>query len=225
MREQSDADLQVIRSMGWRRPSHTLISGRSILLDLSSNDDDWLKSIDGKHRYYVRKSAGAALSWAHGNSAALRRDLANMTQTLNVEKGMNLPEWDAQDMESLDRCMPNAICILVGCIESRPVTGCLVLMQGTSALYLSAATLKEGRGVSAAYSMFSTLRRILREQNIRVLDFGGIDPASDTARGVDHFKRGFGGREMSYLGEWDWATPSILRLAANQLIKRRAGGT
>ena len=43
-----------------------MLSGQSILLDLGSGDEDWLNSISGKHRYYVRKSLGAGLSWAVG---------------------------------------------------------------------------------------------------------------------------------------------------------------
>ncbi len=224
MHEYSEKDSQVIRSVGWSAPTHCIVSGRSILLDLTSPEKEWLSAITGKHRYYVKKANGAPLEWACGNTGALRRDLVTLTQTLIVEKGMDLPEWDAQTVEDLNTNLGDAVFILIGYLNARPVTGCLVLIQGAVAYYLSAATLKDGRDVSAAYSMFARVRGLLRERGIQVLDFGGINPASEKARGVDHFKRGFGGKEIRYLGESDWATSSVLRRAANYLIKRRTPG-
>ncbi len=224
MREYSDEVSRLIRSAGWSAPTHCILSGRSILLDLKNPEKEWLSSITGKHRYYVKKANGAPLEWACGNTDALRRDLVTLTQNLIVEKGMDLPEWDAQTVEDLNAKLGDAVYILIGRMNAKPVTGCLVLIQGPVAYYLSAATLKGGRDVSAAYSMFSRVRGLLRERGIQVLDFGGINPASEAARGVDHFKRGFGGKEIRYLGEADWATSSVLRRVANYLIKRRTPG-
>jgi lipid II:glycine glycyltransferase (peptidoglycan interpeptide bridge formation enzyme) len=221
MREQSEPDLEIMRSSGWCTPTHAVGSGQSILLDLKPDDSEWLKSIAGKHRYYVKKSNGAALEWVCGNSESLRRDLAALTQCLVVEKGLVLPEWDGHTIEDLNRRIGDGVCILIGYLNAKPVTGCLVLVQGAAAHYLSAATLKEGRDVSAAYSMFAKIRSLLRERGVYLLDFGGINPASEKARGVDHFKGGFGGRQIKYLGERDWANTSILRHVANLLIKRR----
>ena len=43
----------------------------------------------------------------------------------------------------------------------------------------------------------------------------------EEAKGVDHFKKGFGGSTVEYLGEWDWAPYEWLRRAANIAIARR----
>ncbi len=224
LREYAETDAQAMLSAGWNRPRHPMLSGKSILLSLDEGEDDWLRSIDAKHRYYVRKSAGAALTWKHGNTAALRRDLETLTRKLSEEKSMDLHGRDAGALEILGSSMPGAVQILVGYLDGEPVTGCLVLVHNTKAHYEAAATVGRGRDVSAAYCMFARLRGILREQKILQLDFGGINPESDKARGVDHFKSGFGGRPVRYLGEWDWAASPLLRFAANYMIKRRARG-
>lgn len=224
LREQSDGDAEGLRAAGWTRPTFRVGSGQSILMDLEADDADWLKSITSKHRYYVKKANKAPLNWVCGNTDVLRRDLVAMSQGLSVEKGLKLPEWDAASMENLYASIGEAGWLLVGYLEGKAVTGCLVLLSGDTGYYLSAATLGEGREVSAAYSMFAKLRSLLRERGVRTLDFGGINPAAESARGVDHFKRGFGGREIRYLGEWDWATSPLLRRAANFLIQRRARG-
>lgn len=223
MREYAETDAQAMLLAGWNRPRHPMLSGKSILLSLDEAEDDWLRSIDAKHRYYVRKSAAAALSWKHGDTAALRGDLETLTRRLSEEKGMDLLGRNAGALESLGGSMPGAVQILVGYLDGEPVTGCLVLVQHAKAHYEQAATVGRGRDVSAAYCMFARLREILREQKVMQLDFGGINPEFDQARGVDHFKSGFGGVGVRYLGEWDWAATPMLRFVANYMIKRRAG--
>lgn len=223
MCDHSVEDETRMRSLGWQRPSHSLLSGQSVLLSLELDENEWLRSIDKKHRYYVKKSAGAGITWAAGDTEELRRDLAQLTAQLSEEKGMALQERSAAALEDLSREMPGAVEILVGRLDSEAVTGCMVLKCAGKAIYATAATVGRGRETSAAYIMLAKLRGHLREQGVKLLDFGGINPASEKARGVDHFKRGFGGSDVRYCGEWDWAAVPGLRWAANLLIKHRAG--
>ena len=69
--------------------------------------------------------------------------------------------------------------------------------------------------------MVPKLFEILQQAGITRFDFGGVDPHAPSARGVDHFKRGFGGELMAHLGEWEWAANTSLRWAANILIGRK----
>lgn len=87
--------------------------------------------------------------------------------------------------------------------EGRPATSCLVLTLADKAFYLLAATGTDGRRISAAYAMVFKLFELLKSRGVTRFDFGGIDPLSPSARGVDHFKRGFGGEIVEYLGEWE----------------------
>jgi len=225
LREHLDSDAEIISLHGWNRPHDPMLSGQTILMDMRMNDDAWLSSINGKHRYRVRKSTAAALNWEYGNTERLRRDLAAVARQLGEEKGIELQETDVPALESLNLALPaGAAQILVGYLDAEPVTACLVLIQCAKAYYVTAATVGRGREVSGAYCMITRLRSILREQKVMEFDFCGIDASSDRARGVYHFKRGFGGRVIRYLGEWEWATSSLLRSVANQLIGRRVRG-
>lgn len=221
LRDFADDDARVLANAGWRRPQHPMLSGESVGLDMHLEDDEWLKSIDRKHRYYVRKSAAAGLDWVHGNNETLRSDLAGVTRRLSEEKGMPLLDMDLRTLQSLGNRLPGAVLILIGYLGAEPVTGCLALVQQSKAFYATAATVGRGRDVSAAYFMVSRLRSLLRERNVREFDFGGIHASSTGSRGVDHFKQGFAQKTIRYLGEWDWATSAMLRSAASHLIGRR----
>lgn len=221
--EQAEMGCRHLLSAGWTRPASPLLSGKSIQLDLALSEKDWLASIDSKHRYYVKKSSAASIRWEHGEADPLQKDFALLTRQLRQNKKANLQETDAELLASLKTCLPGSAQILVGYLDEQPVTGCLTLLVHEKAYYAIAATVGLGRSVSASYSMVAKLRSLLRASGVTRFDFGGIHPGADGARGVDHFKRGFGGREIQYLGEWDWATSSLLRHVASYLIKRRAG--
>jgi peptidoglycan pentaglycine glycine transferase (the first glycine) len=218
----TDLAVRALQSQ-WHRPASPLLSGKSLVLDLALPEGEWLASIDSKHRYYVKRSSSAPIRWIHGESAQLREDFALLTRQLRQEKTADLQEADMRLLDSLSTCLPGSAQILVGYLDGTPVSGCLTLIQREKAHYAMAATVGEGRSLSAAYSMIARLRTHLRECGVTHFDFGGISPQAAGARGVDHFKRGFRGQELQYLGEWDWATSSLLRKAAGYLIKRRAG--
>lgn len=224
VREFEGKEVAVLADLGWHRPGRPMLSGHSILLDVDAGAEEWLGTINAKHRYYVRKSLGSGLTWAFGNSAALRREMGALTLRLGQEKGMTFQDGTPESLESQARAMPGTVQVLIGYKGPEAVTGCVVLVQRDKAHYMAAATIESGRKLSAAYAMIATLRERLRAQHVERMDFGGIHPGHAPAQGVDHFKRGFGGREFRYLGEWDWATVSPLRLAADYLIGTRRPG-
>jgi hypothetical protein len=221
LRPREEADSQSLLAAGWTRPRHPMLSGRSIVLDLAPPPEQWLRTTEANHRYRMRKSAAAALKWSHGASPDLVADFATLCAALSREKRIPMPDTDLADIQDLCEWMGGSVLIMVGYLGSEPVSGCLVLVREKSAFYAFAATVAAGRAVSAAYSMMSELRDILRRQGIQSLDLAGVNPDSESGRGVYHFKRGFGGSPIEYLGEWEWSSSRLLGLLANMLIARR----
>ena len=86
-----------------------------------------------------------------------------------------------------------------------------------------AATGNKGRESNLAYSMTYKLFEYLMKIKINEFDFGGISPSS-AAAGVNHFKGGFGGEILEYLGEWDWSNFRCLRWGLNLAIKFKRDG-
>ena len=209
-------------STGWTRPSYPLLSGKSVLLDMVLPEMNWLASINSKHRYYVKKSSASSICWVHGETNQLQKDFASLTRQLIEFKKVAPRETDVDFLDRLQRCLPYSTHILVGYLDGQPVAGCLTLRQHAKAYYATAATIGLGRDLSASYSMVANLRSFMRKIGVTHFDFGGINPMAESARGVDHFKRGFSSREIEYVGEWDFATAPFLRHAANYLIKLRS---
>jgi hypothetical protein len=203
------------------RPQRSLNSGLTIQHDLVKPIDELRASWTSKHRYYAKQAQKAALEWSFGNEPSQRADFLALYGEMALAKGIKNKLFDPESVSAISGAFGGDCLILIGRQEGKPVTGCLVLICGASAFYLMAATNAAGRKISAAYAMMGQLFFILQERGVRKFDFGGIDPNSAQAGGVTHFKKGFGGQVVEYLGEWEWGASRLWRWLANLAIRLR----
>jgi len=203
------------------RPVFRINSGWTIQFDLSKSLAELRSAMTSKHRYYAKQSEKAGIQWKVGSSQTLLADAASLYQEMCRTKGIGRIALDPSSLGELSRQFGGDCLLLVGYRDTLPVTSCLTLKTGSKAFYLLAATGPEGRKISAAYAMVWKLFEVLKGEGVVHFDFGGIDPTSPSAAGVDHFKKGFGGKIVEYLGEWEWAVSRVLRWGANFMIKNK----
>lgn len=206
-------------SVTCRIPRHRLGSGTTVQVDLTPSLEQLLSGMASKHRYAVRRIGPDALQWKWGVTDALISDLARLHEEMSFAKKVSAA--DQRDLQQLVSAFGENIFLLVGYSGQEAVTGCLVLLKGKSAFYWRAATVRRGREMSAAYAMIPQLFRLLKSRGIERFDFGGILPGEPAAAGINHFKQGFGGRLVEYLGEWEWANPSWFCWGVNAWVGGR----
>lgn len=203
------------------RPGVKVTTEYTVQIDLSRPLEELRRAMTSKHRYYIKQSRAAGLKWKFGNVEGLARDMAFLHQDMSRAKGIEHLRCEWRDLAALSEEFGKDCLFLVGYHDEDPVTACLVLTVADKAFYLLAATGTEGRRISAAYTMVFELFELLKSSGVTRFDFGGIDPLSPSARGVDHFKRGFGGEVVKYLGEWEWVRSRCVRMAVNYLLRMR----
>lgn len=200
----------------WTVPRRSIGSGSTVLLDLSASLEQLQARMTGKHRHLARRLEEVGLQWRWGGTDTLVEDLGRLHAQMSAEKKVR-----AQETRGLAHLISdfreNAL-ILAGYHGAEPVTACLVLLKGTGAFYWRAATARKGRELSAAYGMILKLLELLKDRGIERFDFGGILPDAPSAAGINHFKRGFGGRVVVYSGEWEWASHSWIRRGVNAWV-------
>ena len=206
-----------------RRPFFKINSGYSVQFKIGDTPEDIKRKMTSKHRYYAKKASGAGIDWQAGNDDKLLADFAILHSEMVDNKKLTLGVISSQDLENMRAALGNGLLMLIGYMDGHPVSGCLVLVYGKKAFYMSASSGKRGRDVSAAYNMFEQLMKELNERGFTDLDFGGIDPINAASAGVNHYKCGFGGRIVEYIGEWESATSETVRLLINLAIRFKGG--
>lgn len=108
-------------------------------------------------------------------------------------------------------------------VQTRDNSGKLIAIRaafivGRFAWDALAAANEEARKCYASYVCAWNLLEELNERGVKHYDLAGIDPLEN--EGVFNFKKGFGGKRVNYLGEWEAARPSIARHLAGALISR-----
>ncbi len=205
-----------------RRPNARIGSGYSMHFDISDGAAGFSARMTSKHRYYLRKADAADLRWEAGSRDRDIAALAQLHRAMTVDKSLKTASMTESDYAALRAALgASALTILTGYLADRPVTSCLTLDFGRKSFYFVAATGPDGRRVGAAYAMMPQLIDVLHGKGIVHFDFGGIAPGKPSARGVDHFKKGFGGKTIAYVGEWEWASVPLLAPAVGLLMQYR----
>lgn len=205
------------------RPFIRVNSEFSASLDLGVDTKEFERSMTSKHRYYVKQALAHKIEWRYGRDEKLQEDLARLHAEMAEGKGMESIKVSLPEVKDMVSSMGEQAVITGGYYNGEAVTSCLLLTFGNKAFYAIAANGRKGRELSAAYAMIYQMIPILKEMGMKKLDFAGLDPQIPGAFGVNHFKKGFGGRMVEYLGEWEFATSEKLRYAMNAGLKFRGG--
>ena len=193
-------------------------SGYTIRIDLSQPIEAILAAMTSKHRYYVKKALRQEIQWRAERGMGAVQGFLLLHNEMLIKKNLKSLKIDIKDIFNMMNTLHEKAFIFSGYIKSEQVTSCLVLTFGDKAFYMLAATGDKGRKTNLAYSMTYHLFEYLKKIGINEFDFGGIAPIS-AATGVNHFKNGFGGEILEYLGEWDWSNSNWLRWGLNFAIK------
>lgn len=221
MREQDNQDVEKMKSVGWLKSPNPILSGRSVVY-LPSVDEKMREGLaSGNWRHNLRRSSkhGHVVQvWSSPNPDEMMAVYQAMQSHKKLSEQVSRPALISM-LEGFGKQ-----CIVVRCDDAQgrllALRGALLL--GNKAWDIFAAATPEARKVYASHAAFWELMKQCAARGVQWYDMSGVDPTRN--KGVYDFKKGTGASEFVYLGEWDWATSSLLRRAANYLIKRRAGG-
>ena len=223
VRKRDHHDLFNMDALGWLRPVVPLHTSMSLSYDPTVDEAVRLVNASQSWRHNLKRS----YRQKYGNEASVWIS-PDLDQMLSVYESM----WDYKNMEQqLSRSELKSIfdnfgekCLVIRCIDGEGDLIALrgALLFGTKAWDIFAAASPKARKVYGSHLTFWTLINECAKCNVKWYDMGGVDP--DGGQGVYNFKKGTGAVELPYLGEWDWASSTLLRYAANYMIKSRSRG-
>ncbi len=223
---------------------------RTILLDLhpTAPEETLLAAMKPKTRYNIRLAGRRGVTVRSATTPTDLQafyDLMTVTGTRDEFAVHNLDYYQTALTEfgpsaaAGDGSAPQAMLLLAYHPDHpQPLAGLMAFAFGAEAIYMYGASSDTGREHMPTYLLQWEAMRWARAQGCRRYDFWGIpdDPTAEAPAagdnpnqrqglwGVYRFKQGFGGREVTYPGAWDFVyRPLAYRLYERLLAQRQAG--
>jgi peptidoglycan pentaglycine glycine transferase (the first glycine) len=204
-----------------KKSSYQIMSGQSVTIDLIKTDDEWVKSIRPKHRYYLKKSLKQNTYWTLGTDKFHMNEFFILYKKMHKIKKIKKNLIGYNQIFPFIKFLPNNHFIILGKINNKVVAGAIIIFFGNKSHYYLAATNDYGREKMISYSMIKKIRSILIEKNIKQFDFGGIDITNKKLKGINHFKLGFCETHTNIAGEYENSNLFFLNTFINNLLKLR----
>ncbi len=204
-----------IERWGFRESPQTVQPPRTILIDISEDENTILAEMSQSTRRKVRVSGRKGAAYRHAKGAedvAVFNHLMQTTGQRN-EFGVHDPDYYMMAYEIFVQTGDAALILAEH--EGTPLAGIMVFKQGQTAWYLYGASSNDKRNLMASYGVQWEAIRWAKDCGCSQYDMWGVpdededvleagfQQRSDGLWGVYGFKRGWGGSVVRSAGAWD----------------------
>jgi hypothetical protein len=207
-------------SLGWSPVAEQLGAALTLKIRLDHSEDDRREALSFNWRRNLKRSE------QHENVVTIEstpsvEDIFALYTELESLKGAHVNSWESSRPHVerfLEYFGPRVV--IAKCVSEQGLLRSLrgAVITGGCALDFLAATSYEGRKHYASHATLWALANELARRGVVRYDLGGVDPTLN--KGVYDFKHGTGAMEVPYGGEFDAASPALIRSVAGRLAVR-----
>jgi lipid II:glycine glycyltransferase (peptidoglycan interpeptide bridge formation enzyme) len=220
--EAGDPRLAALARRGLRETGEHLQVGQTRIVELA-DDEALMSGFDKDTRYGVRRAEreGVVVETASDPSdTAAIEALHALVRETQRRAGFPLPPVERYRVAWRALAGAGRAAILEARRDGELLASGLVVVEGERSYYLFSGSRREERGEPKRYASYAlqwAMLRLARERGAREHDLWGVAPADAGPdhpwHGVGLFKKGFGGREVTWAGSWDLVVdPTLYRL-------------
>lgn len=219
-----------LESQGFRPSPHDLQPRRTIVLDLTGDEEQILGNMKQKTRYNIRLAERKEVQVAPSADLDAFAKLIEVTGERD-EFGVHTPAYYRRAYELF---YPLGMCeLFIASYQGHPLAGLMVFACGERAWYLYGASNNQERNRMPTYLIQWEAIRWAKGRGCTSYDLWGVpdrdqetleaefSKRADGLWGVYRFKRGFGGQLMRSCGAWDKVYHRPAYLGYQALISRR----
>lgn len=195
-----------LRASGWRR-AHDMQPRRTRIVDLTPDEDALWSDLRKKWRQYVNKARNAGVIVRDVDPRAEPGAFDTFYSVMReVSKRTALPLRSAATFRAVwDAYQPTGESRLLFAEKDGDVEAVLLTVRcGARVVEPYGGMTAAGAESRANYLLKWEAIRSSREQGASSYDMWGL-----IGSGIDHFKAGFGGRELEYIGAWDYTLSPV----------------
>lgn len=201
----SERIAEQVAALGFR-PARTIQPIRTILLDLTYDEETLLARMKEKCRYNVRLAGRRGVMVRAAQSPEEVRAWYRLLQTTSEREQFGIHTLDYY-LQAWHIFVPrNQARLLLAEYGEQLLAGIFVGLLGKQAIYLYGASSNEQRDLMPNYLLHWEAMRWAKQQGATEYDLWGL-PATDNddeaMAGVNRFKRGWGGEVVRFMGGYE----------------------
>jgi len=215
---------RALRSAGWR-PATPIQPNASRIIDLTADEDALWGDLRKKWRQYVNKARNAGISVSDADGSALPEFYRIYRETADRAGFLIRTEGAYRDVWNAFAPGGNARLLFARDQDGVPLATLFLVQAGSRVVEPYGGMTDAGGDSRANYLLKWEAIRTSRERGASAYDLWGL-----ATGGIAHFKTGFGGREVQYIGAWDLVLDPLGRQAYERgqgarvwWARRRAG--
>ncbi len=193
--------VEKLKSNGFTTEKWSLQPTKTIAIDLSQDEENLLMNMEKDTRYSVRKA------YREGVAVEKSKDIDKFL-SLHKETSKRQHFWTSKkDSKALWESLPEENrALLFAKKDGKVLAGSFLIFYDRIAYYYEAASSTYRRDLLAPYLVVWEGLKLAKAKGCNKFDFEGIldkrISATKNWKGFTHFKKGFGGEEVTYLGSF-----------------------
>jgi lipid II:glycine glycyltransferase (peptidoglycan interpeptide bridge formation enzyme) len=217
--DQDGALRRALRGAGWR-PAAPIQPNATRIVDLTADEDALWGDLRKKWRQYVNKARAAGITVSDAEGDALPEFYRVYRETAERAGFLIRTEQAYRDVWEAFRPAGNARLLFARRSDGEALATLFLVRCGPRVVEPYGGMTAEGGESRANYLLKWEAIRSSREQGATSYDLWGL-----ATGGIAHFKTGFGGREVQYVGAWDLVLDPLGRQAYERALQARVWWT
>jgi lipid II:glycine glycyltransferase (peptidoglycan interpeptide bridge formation enzyme) len=206
---------RALRDTGWR-PASAIQPNATRIIDLQPDEETLWGDLRKKWRQYVNKARTAGITVSDAEGEALPEFYRIYRETADRAGFLIRTEQAYRDVWEAFRPTGNARLLFARRPDGEAVATLFLVRCGPRVVEPYGGMTADGGESRANYLLKWEAIRSSREQGATSYDLWGL-----ATGGIAHFKTGFGGREVQYIGAWDLVLDPLGRQAYERAQQAR----
>ena len=206
---------RALKSAGWR-PATPIQPNATRIIDLRADEEALWGDLRKKWRQYVNKARNAGIAVSDAGGDALPEFYRVYRETADRAGFLIRTEQAYRDVWEAFAPAGNARLLFARRPDGEALATLFLVRAGTRVVEPYGGMTEDGGESRANYLLKWEAIRSSREQGATSYDLWGL-----ATGGIAHFKTGFGGREVRYIGAWDLVMDPLGRLAYERAQQAR----
>lgn len=199
-----------------QRVKNSINSGYTVRFEMDSFEKNNVKQYDSNARYYLKKSQKEELRFQITEiDISVFEKIHSEMARIKKKENLIVSVEELREVNKHFKGYTKMGKVLVG---DETVSACFLIEKNDCVYYFLAGSNKVGREKYASFYMVHSLLNYYKGTEIKIFDFGGISPFLSSVKGINRFKRGFGGETVKYIGERDLTNSKLLKIVFQILI-------